>query len=354
MPFWETFGGAAANAAMGIALGQYNDRRQQEQQQDLQNIQIRGNKEMMDYSMMKQMEMWKNTNFQAQINQMKMAGLSPGLIYGMKGGGGITTGSPSGQVQGANAPVGGAEIQTMMGQGMNLQLLQAQKDLLKAQADNLNANTKKTSGVDTTKVQTEIMDITQGIENKQAEVKLKEVQTEIQHIQKKILQATTQEAIDMAVAQLGKAQQEVMQLEVKTFIDRATQNDIVDTIKAELAGTVLRNILTRAQTTTEKGKPALQAAEIDHIQKQAMDIIRKGVQHWRELEMTGQKIGLEEQKELREEMKTIGIPENLVDDIINGIILKNIIQPKPAPPKKDWRFYRKSDDIENVLPKRNR
>lgn len=349
MPFIETLGQQAAQnglgAIMGLMLQGHNDRRQLNQQGQLQQMQIRGNKEMMDYAMQKQMEMWKNTNFAAQVAQMKMAGLSPGLIYGMKGGGGITTGTPTGSVQGANAPTGGGEIPTMMGMGMNMQLLQAQKDLLKAQADNLNANTAKTSGVDTEKTKTEILDLTQGIENKQAAKRLMEIQIEIQQIQKKILNATTQEAIDMAVAQLGKAQQEVMQLEIKTFIDRATQNDIVDTIKAELTATVLKNILTKAQTKTEQGKPALQKAEIDVLTEQATDIVRKGVQKWRELEIQGKKIGIEEQHELREEMKTIGIPADITDKIIDGIILKNLIQPTPQPPRKDWRFYKKTDVI---------
>lgn len=345
MPFIEQAGLAALNAGMGMMLGQYNDARQIRQQQDLQNLQIRGNKQMMDYGYKQQMQMWRDTNYAAQVAQMKAAGLSPGLIYGMKGGGGITTGSPAGGIQGANAPMGGGEIPTMIGQGMQLELLKAQKENIQADTANKQAQTTKTSGVDTQKAQTEIMDLTQGIQNKQAEVALKQVQTDIQHIQKRILAATEQEAIDLAVAELGAAQQKVMQLEIKTFIDRATQNDIVDTIKAELAGTVLRNILTKAQTTTERGKPGVQAAEIDHLQQSAMDIIRRGVQHWRELEMTGKKIGLEEQHELREEMKTIGIPENLVDDIINGLILKNIMQPKPQPPKRDWRFYKKTDVI---------
>lgn len=352
MPFLETLGGQAAGAAMGLMLQDYNDQRQIRQQQELQNMQIRGNKQMMDYGYMKQLQMWKDTNYRAQIQQMKAAGLSPGLIYGMKGGGGITTGSPSGGVQGANAPMGGGEIQNMMGMGLQMQMMKAQIDNMNADTEKKKVETTKTGGVDTQKVQTEIMDITQGIQNKQAQQALTEVQTAIQQIQKRILAGTEQEAIDLAVAELGSAQQKVMQLEIKTFIDRATQHDIVDTIKAELAGTVLQNYLTKAQTTTEKGKPAIQKGEIDLMLKQGTDILRRGVQRYRELEMQGRKVGIDETHELREEMKTLNVPEKLIDDIINGIILKNIVSPKQPPPQKDWRFYRKSDNIENALPRR--
>ena len=43
-----------------------------------------------------QMDMWNKTNYKAQLEHMKGAGLNPGLMYGMGGGGGTTTGSQTG------------------------------------------------------------------------------------------------------------------------------------------------------------------------------------------------------------------------------------------------------------------
>ncbi len=43
-----------------------------------------------------QMDMWNKTNYGAQLEHMKDAGLNPALMYGMGGGGGTTTGNQTG------------------------------------------------------------------------------------------------------------------------------------------------------------------------------------------------------------------------------------------------------------------
>ena len=71
----------------------------------------------MDYSYGKQMDMWNATNYPAQVEQLNKAGLNPALEYGMKGGGGVTTGSPTTGVQGGAAGNIGMGIES----GMNPQ-----------------------------------------------------------------------------------------------------------------------------------------------------------------------------------------------------------------------------------------
>lgn len=350
---WQQAAATAAQGALGIGmqrLGARYDRRQQLNTQGrMMALQMRGEKEMMDYQQKLAMDMWNNTNYAAQVEQMKKAGLSPGLMYG-KGGPGAATTGPGGSpgVTGGQAPyIDTTSMGMQMGMGM------AQQQLMAAQTENIKAQTEKLRGVDTQKVQTEIMDLTAGIENTQARTALTNIQSGIEQVKQRIANATEKEAVDLVIAELAQAQEKVMQLEIKTFIDRATQNDLVDTIKAELAGALLRNGLTKAQTTTEKGKPAIQKGELDLMEKQGTDILRRAIQKWREIEISGRQVGMAEEKELREEMKTIAIPDHIIDDIINGIILKNVLQ-KPATPvqkPKDWRFYRKSDNIENAFDK---
>ena len=66
------------------------------QQQQMQDMQIKGAKELADYNYQKQMDMWKATNFGAQRAEMEKAGLSASLMYGGSGAGGGTTGSGGG------------------------------------------------------------------------------------------------------------------------------------------------------------------------------------------------------------------------------------------------------------------
>lgn len=139
MPFPIVPAIAAATSLIGMGIAKGKDKRQLTQQEKLQNLQIRGQKEMMDYGMQQQYDMWQKTNYKPQLDEMKEAGINPALMYGMGGGGGTTTGSPSGNVTGADAPKGsGREVEEMAGMGM--QMAQQMK-LLEAQKENIDADT---------------------------------------------------------------------------------------------------------------------------------------------------------------------------------------------------------------------
>ena len=94
----EQVGSAGASGALGMGLSMldeaiFGDRRRKkqiEQQQKLTDIQKGANLEMMDAQKKQQLEMWEATNYKAQIEQMKKAGLNPASIYG-EGGGGLTS-----------------------------------------------------------------------------------------------------------------------------------------------------------------------------------------------------------------------------------------------------------------------
>lgn len=131
---------SAAGGIMGLALGGINDERQIRQQEKLQAMQIEGQKEMTEYQRQKQLQMWKDTNYAAQMGELKKAGLNPGLIYGMGGGGGSTTGGGAASgPSGGNAPTGGGEAQAMAGMGLQMGLLKAQKENIEADTANKKA-----------------------------------------------------------------------------------------------------------------------------------------------------------------------------------------------------------------------
>jgi hypothetical protein len=84
-----------------------------------------------------QMDMWNKTNYGAQKQKMKEAGLNAGLMYGMSGGGGTTTGSQSG---GAAASGSAAAPQALeINQSLQNSLLQAQKENIDADTANKKA-----------------------------------------------------------------------------------------------------------------------------------------------------------------------------------------------------------------------
>lgn len=110
------------------------DKRQIKQQTALQELGIKGSKELTDYNKAKELEMWKATNWSAQMEEAEKAGLSTAYLYGKGGGTTGTVGSG-----GAGMSVGGAaDAASAMNAGTN-------QAMAIAQLQNLQANTKKTN-----------------------------------------------------------------------------------------------------------------------------------------------------------------------------------------------------------------
>lgn len=109
-----------------------------QQQKKLQDVQIKGAKELADYNNQKQLEMWKATNYSAQRAEMEKAGLSASLMFGGGGAGGGTTGSGGGGIP--SGDTGSAQMMAkMQAQAINADtvLKLATADKTKAETDNL-------------------------------------------------------------------------------------------------------------------------------------------------------------------------------------------------------------------------
>lgn len=131
---WQAAGqiGSAGIAAMGQSVG---SKRQFERSKQLMELQMQNQERMNETAYARQLQMWKDTNYSAQIQQMREAGVNPALIYGKGGGGGTTVGSNS-----AGAASGGAAPQIGMDIGS---IVQASKMI--AELAFMKAQTKKTN-----------------------------------------------------------------------------------------------------------------------------------------------------------------------------------------------------------------
>lgn len=196
--FWTGAGGAIIGGASGL-FGMFGQRareqRQHNRQKELMGIQY-GNQQglnqqqyehqrMLDkYGSELQLQMWKDTNYPAQMAQLKAAGLNPALLYGMGGAGGATTGSQGGgSAQGGSASSGQAPMSPYMDMSQIIQgaMAQSQIQLNKAQAKKLDAEATNL-GADT------------GL--KEAQTLNTKVQTEINKLGLEIGHATKQDQID--------------------------------------------------------------------------------------------------------------------------------------------------------------
>ena len=159
----------AAGGVMGMALGGFNAlaqgvadeqamKDQYFQQLKLNNMSQRFNKDMYNYQMDKQYEFWQKTNYAAQVEQLRKAGLNPALLYGKGGGMGATTGSASaGNMQshaGSDTDRMGLAV-ARQGQAIQMSLLASQIANINADTELKKANAEKTAGADTENVKSQ-------------------------------------------------------------------------------------------------------------------------------------------------------------------------------------------------------
>ncbi len=116
-----------------MAIEGSRNQRAFEQQQQLMGMQQKNQMQLNEQGMKLQKGMWDYTNYENQMGHMKRAGLNPALMYGMKGGGGVTTGSQGGgSAASGNAPgYNGMGIEGMM-MGAQIEKMNAETQEIKA------------------------------------------------------------------------------------------------------------------------------------------------------------------------------------------------------------------------------
>lgn len=253
---------AAAGGVMGAIFGKGQDRRARKQYEKMQKIEIAGQREMTAYNMQKQLELWEKTGYGAQMRQMKEAGLNPGLMYGMGGGGGQTASIATGNVSGGPGVHTGGEATQGMGMMLGAQNIAAQNELIKAQTKLTNAQAEKTAGVDTTLAETTIEQIKQNVQSDKAKQALTEVQTDIQRLDLDFQRKTYDSRVDtidylsqQAMYGVGKAEQEWGAL-------REQRPYLLAEIYAKSLGAALQNELTKAQTDKTQSDITVNKAQI--------------------------------------------------------------------------------------------
>ena len=260
--------GQAAGEATGevvrnifaLGLGPIYNKRQIKQQRRLNEL----SKEMTIFNREQQMQLWRDTNYGPQKEQMKEAGLNPALMYGMGGGGGATAAAAAAGQQSADQYMPSA-------MGINLALQKAQVDLLEAQTKKTNVEAEKTAGVDTENVKADTgLKILQQVVTKYTGDEAKDVYERVKSPNRGIEAKTYQDELEARQGLAGtiyelwsegklkdKAVQEIEGIALSNAKSRAERANILkqgEILEQNLKGAKLDNIIkdleTRLQTET--------------------------------------------------------------------------------------------------------
>lgn len=286
----------AIGSILGIGMQEANDRRQIRQQEKLQALQIAGQKDLTDYSYNKQLQMWKDTNYGAQVEQMKAAGINPALLYGMSGGGGSTTGTAgSTGVQGGAAPTGGREIMD----GMGIAMQKAQMDLIKAQTKKTEVEANKTAGVDTQEAGGRISLMNAEFSQKLAQTEALRLQNAINQINLAWQQDTKDQGRNPILYAALRAMNEADIAGNNAEIGDETIEDQKSRIKAEAIGATLANMAVRQGIKESEGRVKLNAQQIEGIKSQiktnsemTLNWMRQNAQGWANMETQNKEMAL--------------------------------------------------------------
>ena len=72
--------GSTGGALLGMLFQGNQDKRQIRMNEQLMGMQRQNQMLLMDYQNAKQLEMWEKTNYKAQVEQIKKAGLNPAML----------------------------------------------------------------------------------------------------------------------------------------------------------------------------------------------------------------------------------------------------------------------------------
>lgn len=210
---WGALGGAAVGGIMG-GFQPTTDNLREKQLDQAQRLGDINTQSMLNY--------WDKTNFAAQVEQLKKAGLNPALLYGMGGEGG--------QV-GGQAPSG--HVDNLALNAMQMQDIAKQSLLLDTQIKNIEADTEKKQQ-DVKESGARIEDILKSAGLKDAQKLSVEIQTRINELLYYVKDKTKDIEVKEYLAKYNELEQKLYKLKLDNKLTSGTMQTVIDKVDAEL------------------------------------------------------------------------------------------------------------------------
>ena len=258
-----TIGAGVQGIGMLAGAGQAN--RQYHRQKKLMGVQHKNQMLLNQQGHDLQMDMWNKTNYKAQLEHMKAAGLNPALMYGQAGQGGQT-----GSQGGGSAASGGAAQENAMDMSNMLTGAHIAKLLEEVEKSKWERGEKGAA---------EIQSLLTGIDETKANTRLIEANEKYQKVITKIQDASSEAQIKQEFAQLKYTLEQAENVRLENYILNESKEANIQKAKDEAVGVAIGNMLTRAGI--KKTEEETRAIGVGIMQK------------WEELRISGKKVSVE-------------------------------------------------------------
>lgn len=302
-----------------------------ENQVKLMDIQARLNQKNAKFNTGQAKEMWNYTNFENQMNHIKNAGLSPGLIYGMGGAGGSTAGA--GQASGVGLPQDQSVGMGLRAQEIGLQManIASQIKLNESQANKNNAEAAKTTGIDTQLQQATMDNIIVQTSNEKIKKGLIYADTRLKDALEEITRSKNDEVgwnIKNLMKSLELADKNITATDLDNELKKRTMEANVKQAEETLKNTMADTLVKFSQGKVNEAQAKAIAEQVQQGWAGIGVEMAKKEQGWQQLEQQAEKIT----NELKLGEKGLDIQQqNVIKDYIIGfgqMLLKAGLQMK--------------------------
>jgi len=238
---------------------EFTNRRQVRQEGNFMQRQYENQRKLNEQGRDIQMDIWNKTNYGAQVEHMKNAGLNPALMYGSAGQGGTTGSQGGGSASKGNAPK--APV-------MDLQsaLIDAQINSMNAKAESDRANADATSGYkeDESRTRAIGLEIANKINAMSREAQIEMFNSELKKMNESIEELSIKNNVGRNTinAEIIKANEEAVSVAIQRYVDDKSKDAKIE------------NIVSNAAKTTAESK----GANLDNIVKEAeSELAKEGI-----------------------------------------------------------------------------
>lgn len=286
----------------------------------MQERQLQGQKKALKQQNDAAFDLWERTNYSEQVKQLEKAGLNPGLLYGMGGGGGATTQTSNADVDTYQTSSQGYGIQQMA----QVQAVNSQTELNKALAAKANAEAAKVSGVDTKVGEATVKNLASLTSNNEAKTELTKLEGDWQKLTNDLLDDNQWYYRENAANEMMKLDAETRKAAAAAGIAEQTYETEITLRKMDIGIKTLIGEMYKANTSLTRQQIQ---TEIGVLQKLAAD-------RWTSLQDSSTQWGQllnDQNKEswnrfINDVQESTKLPLDMVEKILQAAVLKGGIQ----------------------------